>query len=324
MNGTTATRQSVFVAGATGVIGRRVVPLLVAAGHRVTAAARTPEKRAALEGAGAAAVEVDLFDAAAVRRAVSGHDVVINLATHIPPSARAFVPGAWRANSRVRRLVPATLAGAALAAGAARFIQESFAPIYADAGEDWIAEDAPVRVARYNRTVLDAEAAAARLTREGGAGIVLRFAYFYGADSDFTRDAVRYVRRGRAPVFGAPSGFISSVSHDDAAAAVVAALELPAGRYNVSDDRPVRKREFADALAAALQVAPPKFFPGWVAAIAGSLGETLARSQRISNARLRTTAGWRPRYPSVVEGWPAVVAQLAHSRPGPDGARPAP
>lgn len=314
MNETTASRQSVFVAGATGVIGRRVVPLLVAAGHRVTGVARTPEKRAALERAGAAAVEPDLFDAAAVRRAVKGHDVVINLATHIPPSARAFVPGAWRANARLRRTGSANLAAAALAGGVSRFIQESFAPIYEDAGDDWIDEDAPVRVARYNRTVLDAEGAAARLTREGGAGIVLRFAYFYGPDSDFSRDAVHYVRRGRAPAFGAPTGFISSVSHDDAAAAVVAALALPAGRYNVSDDQPVRKREFADALAAALKVAPPKFFPGWVAAIAGSLGETLARSQRISNARLRTMAGWHPRYPSVVEGWAAVVAQLTHPR----------
>jgi hypothetical protein len=69
-------------------------------------------------------------------------------------------------------------------------------------------------------------------------------------------------------------------------------------------------------------VSPPKFFPAWVAALAGSLGETLARSQRISNARLRTMAGWTPRYPSVIEGWPAVVARLAHSPSGGNGASP--
>ena len=300
----------VFLAGATGVIGHRVVPLLVAAGHHVTAVGRAPDKRAALERAGAAAIELDLFDPAAVGRAVAGHDVVINLATHIPPSARAFVPGAWRQNNRLRRLVSHNLATAALAGGVGRFIQESFAPIYEGAGDRWIDEDAPVRVARYNRAVLDAEAAAARITRDGGTGVVLRFAYFYGADSDFTRDAIRYVRRGRAPVLGSPSAFISSVSHDDAAAAVVAALAVLAGTYNVSDDRPVRRREFVDALAGALGVPPPKFFPRWLAVLAGSLGETLARSQRIANGKLRAASGWVPHYPSVVEGWRAVLTVL--------------
>ncbi len=297
----------VFLAGATGVIGRRVVPLLVAAGHRVTAVGRAPDKRAALERAGAAAIELDLFDPAAVRRAVAGHDVVINLATHIPASARAFFPGAWRETNRMRRLVSHSLA---TAAGTSRFIQESFAPIYEDAGDRWIDEDAPVRVARYNRGVLDAEAAAGRVTRDGGTGVVLRFAFFYGADSDFTRDAIRYVRRGRAPVLGSPSGFISAVSHDDAATAVIAALAVPAGTYNVSDDRPLRRREFVDALAEALGVPPPKFFPRWLAVLAGSLGETLARSQRIANGKLRAASGWAPRYPSVVEGWRAVVDLL--------------
>src|SRR2546428_6426042 len=296
--------------GATGVIGRRVVPLLVAAGHRVTAVGRAPDKRAALERAGAAAIELDLFDLAAVGRAVAGHDVVINLATHIPPSARAFVPGAWRENNRMRRLASHNLATAVLSSGAGRFIQESFAPIYGDAGDRWIDEDAPVRVARYNRAVLDAEAAAARVTRDGGTGVVLRFAYFYGADSDFTQDAIRYVRRGRAPVLGSPNGVISSISHDDAAAAATAALAVPAGTYNVSDDRPVRRREFADALADALGVPPPKFFPPWLALLAGSLGETLARSQRIANRKLRAASGWAPRYPSVLEGWSAVLAAL--------------
>src|SRR2546425_2691496 len=99
-------RHRVFLAGATGVIGRRVVPLLVAAGHRVTAVGRAPDKRAALERAGAAAIELDLFDAAAVRRAVAGHDVVIKLATHISPSSPAVVPGAWVGNKPLRRVVP--------------------------------------------------------------------------------------------------------------------------------------------------------------------------------------------------------------------------
>src|SRR6266567_2256422 len=233
----------ILVTGATGVIGRRVVPLLVTARHDVTAVGRTADKRAALERAGATAIALDLFDADAVRRVVPGHNVVVNLATHIPSSRRAFLPGAWRLNSRVRTIVSANLATAALAGGTERFVQESFAPIYEDAGDRWIDERATVRAARYNRSVLDAEGAAQRVTREGPLGVVLRFAYFYGADSDFTQDAIRYVRRGWAPAFGSPDAYISSVSHDDAAAAVLAALAVPPGIYNVCDDRPVRRRE---------------------------------------------------------------------------------
>src|SRR4051812_47180547 len=95
----------VFVAGATGVIGRRVVPMLVAAGHSVTAASRSRAKADGLATQGATPVVVDLFDPAAVRAAVGGADVIINLATSIPPSSRALLPGAWRETGRVRRHV---------------------------------------------------------------------------------------------------------------------------------------------------------------------------------------------------------------------------
>jgi nucleoside-diphosphate-sugar epimerase len=303
----------IFVAGATGVIGRRVVPLLVAAGHEVTAVGRTPEKRELLSGQGATPVGADLFDAAVVRDVVVGHDAVVNLATSIPPSSRALLPGAWRANDRVRRTVSSNLVEAAVAGGARRFVQESFAPIYPDRGDAWIDESTPVRPARYNRSVVDAEAAAERFTRGGRDGVVLRFAFFYGPDSGFSIDMIRYVRKGWAPAFGDPSGFISSVTHDDAAAAVVTALDVPAGIYNVADDQPLRRREFYGSIAAALDVTPPRFPPAWLARIAGSLGETLARSQRISNRKLRDASGWRPAMPSAREGWALVVPAIGET-----------
>lgn len=299
----------IFVTGATGVIGRRVVPQLVAAGHEVTAIGRTPEKRQRLVALGATAADVDLFDPRALRRSIPGHDVVVNLATKIPPSSRAFLPGAWRENDRIRRVASHNLVEAALVTGVQRFVQESFAPIYRDSGDVWIDERTPVKPARYNAGVLEAEAATERFTRAGRTGVVLRFALFYGADSGYTIDTIRSVRKGWAPVFGAPSAFLSSISHDDAATAVVAALQLRAGRYNVVDDEPVRRREFFDSLAAALRVAPPKFPPVWVAKLAGSLGETLSRSLRISNRKLKGESDWRPAVPSVRHGWPAVVRQ---------------
>jgi nucleoside-diphosphate-sugar epimerase len=303
----------IFLAGATGVLGRRVIPQLVHAGHQVTGAARTPANQAMLERMGAASARVDLFAPATLAHAVRGHETVVNLATHVPPSSRSFIPGAWRETDRIRRVGAVNLMKAALAGGATRFIQESFAPIYPDQGEEWIDERAPVRPGRYNRGVIDAEGAAGHFTRSGGTGIVLRFAFLYGPDSDFTRDAIRLVRKGWAPTLGRPEAFISSVSHDDAASAVVAVLAGGAGTYNVADDEPLRRRAFCDTLAEVLGVSFPRFLPAWLTHVTGSLGELLGRSQRISNRKLRAECGWSPRYPSVREGWRAVVSELGEA-----------
>lgn len=308
--------MQIFLAGATGVLGRRLVPLLVAAGHKVTAVARTDAKRRALELQGASPVAVQLFDAEMVTRAVAGHEVVINIASHIPSGARAMLPGAFNENNRLWRVASKNLAAAATETGAPRFIQESFAPVYPDCGNEWIDESVPIDPASYVETVLDAEWAADRFTHSGGAGVVLRFTFFYGPDSSRTLDTIRAVRKGIAPGFGRPDGFISWIWTDDAAAAVKAALGVPAGIYNVSDDQPVRRRECFDALAAALDVKTPKLIPEWISSLTGSLGETLGRSQRISNAQFKAASGWAPRVPSVLEGWPLLVEEIAETGAG--------
>jgi nucleoside-diphosphate-sugar epimerase len=279
----------------------------------VPAAGRSPEKRAALERLGATAIAVDLFDAAAVRAAVAGHEVVCNLATHIPPSTRAFLRGAWRENDRIRSIASAHLVEAALAGGTERFLQESFGLIYPDRGDEWIDETVPFQPVRYNRSVLDAERAAERFSQAGRTAVVLRFAGFYGPDSRMLLDLIKLVRKGWAPIPGSPDAFLSSVLHDDAATAVVAALDLPAGVYNVVDDEPLRRREYFGSLAAALGVKPPKLPPAWMARLMGSLGEMLARSERISNRTLRAASGWAPKYRSVREGWPVMVKELEGS-----------
>ncbi|HJQ19475.1 MAG TPA: NAD(P)-dependent oxidoreductase [Gemmatimonadaceae bacterium] len=303
--------MKILVTGSTGVIGRRVVPLLLQRGHDVTAAGRSRERLMPLTREGASPLTLDIFDASAVAAVVPGHDVVINVATSIPPSTRALLPGAWRATARVRRVASRVLADAAIAAGVQRFVQESFAPMYADAGDRWIDESFPIQPARYNRSVVDAEASAQRVTDAGAVGVVLRFSYFYDLDSDFSADTARLVRRGWAPPFGHPASYISSVTHDDAAAAVVAALDVPAGIYNVSDDEPLTRRDFYDALAASLRVRPPRFLPQWMRYLGGSVGELLSRSQRISNGRFRAAApGWAPRYPSARDGWRAIAPAI--------------
>jgi nucleoside-diphosphate-sugar epimerase len=302
----------VFVTGATGVIGRRVIPLLVAGGHEVAAVGRTPEQRLRLANAGAITVNVSLFAPSQLRRALAGYDAVINLATHMPSSAfRMFLPGAWTENDHVRRAGSANLVDAALAGGVSRFVQESFAPVYPDRGSDWIDETVPIEPVDYNMSVADAEGSALRFAANGGTAIVMRFGAFYGPDGRFADDIARVVRRGLAPLPGPATSFMSPVSHDDAATAVVAALALPSGIYNVVDDEPVTHRAYFDALARALEVRPPKLLPPFVTPLFGSAGSLLSRSQRISNRKLRDQ-GWNLRYRTVHEGLPAAFG--AHAK----------
>jgi nucleoside-diphosphate-sugar epimerase len=304
--------MKVFVSGATGVLGQQAVPALVAAGHQVSAVARTPAKAQAVRAAGAEPVAVDLFDATAVRKAVAGHHAVVNLATHIPPATRAARRGAWADNDRIRREVSAHLAEAALAEDLPRMVQESIGFLYADGGDSWLAEDAPTSPTPVTASALDAEANARRLAAGGGAAVVLRFGQFYGPTAGHTREMVQAARRLRVAVLpGPPQGFASSVHTDDLGPAVVAALEAPSGIYNVCDDEPVRRAEWAALLAAA--VGRDRLLnPGRLAAaLGGRTAEAVGRSQRMSNARFRQATGWAPVVPSVRTGLPATVAAIS-------------
>lgn len=297
--------MKIFLTGGTGALGSRVTPLLVAAGHDVTAVSRSQRSDSALNAAGAAPVRIDLFDAAAVRRAVAGHDCVINLATRIPTGADAVRTKAWADNDRLRREASRNLAAAAIAAGAGRFVQESLAFAYRDGGAEWLDESAPLDPASVQRTILDAEAAAARITDAGGAGVVLRFGAFYGRGAAHTEAEVALARRGYSGRVGRPDAYTTVIHLDDAAAAVVAALDVPAGVYNVVDDRPLTRRQHAAALAAAVGVPALRLPPAFLARL-GKL-QAVGRSQRVSNARLREVSGWRPRFPSAAEGWAEIV-----------------
>jgi nucleoside-diphosphate-sugar epimerase len=299
----------VFVAGGTGVLGRRAVRLMVQAGHDVTVVTRSPEREAEVREAGAVPVAVDIFDAAAVRKAVDGHEVVANLATHIPKASRMAVPSAWKDNDRIRTEGSRNLADAALDTGARRFIQESIAFLYADAGDQWITETSEVLAKANLTTALSAEANAARVAESGATGVILRFAQFYGPDSHTTLDTVRFAKRRVAGGFGKDT-YVSSITTDDAASAVLAALSAPSGLYNVVDDEPVTRLEYCAVLAAAVGAKPAMIPPRRMARLAGGRAAILSRSQRVSNTLFRETAGWTPATPSVREGWPAVVAAI--------------
>jgi len=192
--------MNILITGATGVIGRRLVPLLICSGHSVVAAARSPRGRAEVERHGATTVDVDLFDPLSVSRAVVGQETVINLATHMPESTtQMLLPWAWRENDRIRQIASQTLVESCFACGVARFIQKSFAPVYPDCGDRWIDETTPIRPVRYNRTIADAEAAANRFAQSVRTGIILRFGAFYGPDASHLRELIAWIRKGWAP-----------------------------------------------------------------------------------------------------------------------------
>jgi 2-alkyl-3-oxoalkanoate reductase len=301
--------MKVFVAGATGVLGRRAVHRLLEAGHEVTAVSRTSQADRRLRQAGATPVRVDLLDPAAVRAAVGHHDAVVNLATHIPPTSRAWRRGAWRENDRLRGEGATNLAAAAT--DAAVLVQESIAFLYDDHGADRIVESDRIRPGRVTASALTAEAAAHAFTRVDQRGVVLRFGQFVAPDAHHTRDLVAMARRGRLAMLGDPAGYVSLVDVDDAARAVVAALQAPAGTYNVAEHEPATRAEHAAALAAAIG-RPVRGLPAWLNR--APLAEPLTRSHRLSTARLRTTTGWQPHVPELRADWDRVLGGLDGER----------
>jgi UDP-glucose 4-epimerase len=284
--------------GSTGVIGRRAVRELIAAGHRVTGVTRSARGRERLESLGASAVDADVFDETSLRRAFDGADTVINLLTHVPTADRMADPAAWAENDRVRTDASAAIARAADAAGVQRLVQESIAFVYADGGDAWLDEDAPVAGGGVTTTALTAERNARELF--GGDTVVLRFGLFMGPDSGSAQAALEAAHGGASVAAGPPGAYRPTLWLDDAAAAIVAAVHVPAGTYNVADADPPTNAEIDAALAAvagveALRTRPPQDSP-------------LARSQRVSSRRLREASGWAPRMRAGTEAWARIAA----------------
>lgn len=301
--------MKVFVAGATGVLGRRAIPQLVEAGHAVTGVARTEEKAELVRSMGGEPVQVDLFSPAAVTAAVSGHAAVVNLATKIPPPWKAARPRAWTESDRIRTEGSRNLVDGALAAGAERFVQEAVAFIYPDCRDRWIDEDLPLDPPDVGRSSEAAEAQANHFSEAGGIGIVLRFGQFYAWESTHTR-YMRRMARWRLPALPGPkAAYAPAVAAADAGAAVVAALAAPAGAWNVCDDEPLTRHAGNRAIADALGVKAPRG-TGTTLLRLNRNTRLYLRSQRVSNRRFRKATGWTPRYPDAGAGWRAMVAEM--------------
>lgn len=307
--------MKVFVAGGTGAMGGHAIPALIREGHEVAALARTPERAAGLAKQGADPVSVSIFDRQALSAAFAGLDAVVNLTSAIPPMTQFVRAKAWRNNDRVRTEGSAAIVDAAIDAGVDRLVQESICMHYVDRGSEWIDEDWPTDLFPRSRANLVAESNANRLCDAGGTAVVLRFGWFYGPGARHSEQFLALARRHIGVVMGSPDGYVSSIQMTDGGAAVAAALRAPAGTYNVVDDEPLKKRDYAAALAAAAGKRLWFRGPGRAALLLGHRVTSLTRSLRVSNARFRSATGWAPRYPSAREGWTATAATLDRAPP---------
>jgi nucleoside-diphosphate-sugar epimerase len=309
--------MDVFVVGATGELGRPAVREMVGAGHRVRGVARSPEKAALLDRLGAEPVTVDVFDRDALAKEVDGADALLHLATRIPPTKEMRKASAWVENNRLRTELTPILVDVALERGIGTFVGESITFTYPERGDEWIDESVAVPDTTTLRSVLDLEAEVDRFHREGGRGVTLRFSLLYGPTTESLASSLEYARRRIAPVLGAANAYQSSLHTDDAGSAIAAALNAPAGVYNVSDDEPLRRREFADAFSAAFGLPHLRITPPWILRLAaGKTGNATARSQRVRNDRFKAATGWTPCYPSAREGWVATAAAFRQEHPG--------
>jgi nucleoside-diphosphate-sugar epimerase len=309
--------MKVFVAGATGALGKQLVPLLVARGHDVVGMTRTEAKTDQLRSVGAQPVVADALDTDAVGRAVgeAEPDVVVHQLTAIPPkiNMRHF-EREFALTNRLRTEGTDNLLSAGRAVGVRRFVAQSNAGLYARTGGPIKREDAPLdddpppEMERGLAALRHLEAAVtgARWTE----GLVLRYGWFYGPGTSIALaplgSQIELIRKRQLPIVGGGTGVWSFIHIEDAAAATVAAVEGgPAGIYNVVDDEPAPVSEWAPVLAAAVGAKRPLRVPRWVGRLAAGDWATVAMTELrgAANGKAKHELGWLLRYPSWRQGF---------------------
>ena len=280
---------NIVITGATGVVGRRAVRELLAAGHKVSGVTRSLRGRRLLE-ARRAPRRGRRLRPVPLTTAFAGADTVVNLLTHVPPADEMTVPGAWHENDRLRREASAAIARAAQDAGAARLVQESLAFLYADGGDAWLDEDAPVAGGDRTAMALTAEANAA--AHFSGDTVLLRLGHFIGPDSGLTQSTIEAARGGISPSLAPRDAYRPTVWLDDAARRSprprsARPRDLQRGRRGPAD-----QAEIDAALAAVvgrdfLRPATDELSPGLapVGALAARLHPAVARGDRVDAAR---------------------------------------
>jgi nucleoside-diphosphate-sugar epimerase len=308
--------MKILVAGATGALGRQLVPRLVDRGHAVVGMTRSPSKRDAISDMGATPVVADALDPDEVARAVAEAEpeVIVHQLTAIPASIdMRHIDRDFAATNRLRTEGTDHLLSAGRAVGVARFVAQSYAGWpFARVGGPVKTEDDPLDPAppAQMRPILDAlrHVEGAVTAAEWTEGIVLRYGGFYGPGTSLAPDGgqAAMIRKRAFPVVGGGTGVWSFVHIEDAADATVAAIERGSrGIYNVVDDEPAPVAEWLPVLAAALGAKPPRRVPRWLARlVAGPAAAVMMTEVRgASNAKARRELDWQPGHPSWREGF---------------------
>ena len=303
----------VFVVGASGAIGTRLVPQLIDRGHEVIGTSRSPAMAERVRELGAEPVALELLDAAAVRKAVleAEPEAIVHQATALADLrfSRNF-DRTFAETNKLRTQGTDALLAAAGEAGVRRFVAQSFASYrYAPEGGPVKSEDDPLDPDPLPKT-RESQAAMRYLDQAvtAAGGVALRYGGFYGAAND---GLVEPVRKRQFPIVGDGGGISSFIHLDDAAAATVLALERDAaGIYNIVDDDPAPAREWLPVLADALGAKPPRRVPRWLARlVAGEAAVMIGTEARgASNAKAKRELGWELRYPSWRQGFVATYA----------------
>jgi 2-alkyl-3-oxoalkanoate reductase len=310
----------VFVAGATGVVGRPLVTKLVTAGHEVTGMTRSESKTEDVRRAGARAVVADVFDVHALGAAMeeARPEVIVHELTALPDRIDFRKADTYAATNRVRTEGTRNLIDAARTAGARRIVCQSIAFAYRMDGEGLKTENDPLlsEAAGAFGSGVSAlrEMEAMVLGADGLDGLVLRDGFFYGPGTYYAADgtSTEDVRRRRLPIVGKGSGVFSFIHVDDAADATVAAVQSGApGVYNVTDDEPAPMGEWVPVFAKAAGAKPPRRVPVWLARlVAGKDVSNFAVSLRgASNEKAKRELGWRPAHPSWRSGFAESMAR---------------
>jgi nucleoside-diphosphate-sugar epimerase len=297
----------VFVAGGTGVIGRHLVPQLVARGHQVTATTTSAAKLGLLRQLGAQGIVMDGLDAAAVGEAVAAArpDTVVNEMTALS-AAHAGRPNLRKADrffastNRLRGEGNDNLVAAAQATGVSHVVAQSAAIFNGIREGGWVkTEDDPLEVVEGTKAINHLEDV---VVKAGGA--VLRYGSLYGPGA--TDDQVKLVRKRMFPLVGGGTGYFSWVHLDDAASATVLAVEQRAkGVFNIVDDEPAPVSEWLPYLAECAGAKPPRQLPKWLARLlAGEMVVGMMTEGRgFSNAKAKRELGWELTYPSWRQGF---------------------
>jgi len=319
--------MKIFVAGATGAVGRPLVSALIAAGHSVAGLTRTAAKAEIVKRMGAEPVIADGLDAAAIRTAIGSTrpDVVIHEMTDLSGATdlRHF-DRTFASSNRLRTEGTDLLLTAARDAGVRRFIAQSFCGWpYARVGDDVkteVDELDPDPPAELRSTLEAIRFLEQRVTGSSQPeGIVLRYGVFYGPGTGMLDQAmVEQIRRRRVPLIGDGAGWWSFVHVDDAAAATVRAVDRgkPANIYNIVDDDPALVREWLPALAGMLGAKPPFHLPAWIARmVAGEhLVSMMTQVRAGSNAKAKMDLDWRPAHPSWRQGFAEIAKESIERR----------